>query len=606
MSFEFKEQKISELLDGDRRYQIPNFQRSFSWDNNNFKDFFNDLFDSSKFTFENLKANTSNSYFLGTILLIGEQKKPSSEIPYEVIDGQQRITTITLFYAAIQSIKREKGIKKGTDFGNRLFVKEKGAKSDQKLRLVNDSLNPVYSIDILDMNEFKAKGANPEVKTAEQKWIKEKYQYIRNNLLSKKSIEDHLNRERDKYKGLTEEEYFKFLEEFGNHLSNAKIIGIYHKERNEAHILFRNLNHRGRSLNQSDLIKNELFSLIENDSKMASSQWNEIDKKIFDAEESLQSFLYHYMAGRYTGVRNTRLFQKFTDNIKRKEELYFAFLNSLNKAADFYVMIKYPDTKATLFGKNKYFITDNNMSIKRDLEFISNIEIIQCRILLITLFECREKETINNKLFSNFVRTIALHECIHRMVKAPANRLNNIYIKFSKELLSLQNKADIKGPGILENFKSELINKLPEKESVKSTKLSYTGKPEDEMDAKEKRERYIIRYILYTVAASKQAGDTNRANDGLKFIYESTIEHIIDKENAIEGVYELGNLLPLERDIHKDVKEIEEKKQMYSSSKITLTQNFYNEYPDFNEEKTKSIRTRSKDLISDFYDIAQK
>ena len=107
MVFSPFELSVKEIFSNDRRYKIPKFQRDFSWENDNFDDFFYDLVKSSKITISNTTVDAVNKYFFGTILLLGKKESPDINIPYEVVDGQQRLTTMTLVFAVIQDVIRE-------------------------------------------------------------------------------------------------------------------------------------------------------------------------------------------------------------------------------------------------------------------------------------------------------------------------------------------------------------------------------------------------------------------------------------------------------------------------------------------------------------------
>ena len=124
MSFTPFEMSVKEIFLGDRRYKIPNFQREFSWENENFVDFYEDLFRSSELTLNNTIAKPENKYFFGMILLLGDKSTPNEESPYEVIDGQQRLTTMILFLQQFRILlmKNQKNIKQNLRIG--CFVRE--------------------------------------------------------------------------------------------------------------------------------------------------------------------------------------------------------------------------------------------------------------------------------------------------------------------------------------------------------------------------------------------------------------------------------------------------------------------------------------------------
>jgi uncharacterized protein with ParB-like and HNH nuclease domain len=85
-----EEKTIRNLFDGDQSFIfIPKYQRPFSWNKDNAEKFYMDIF-------KDEFIENKYDYFLGSILL---NRLDSEKI--EVVDGQQRITTISLFFLAL-------------------------------------------------------------------------------------------------------------------------------------------------------------------------------------------------------------------------------------------------------------------------------------------------------------------------------------------------------------------------------------------------------------------------------------------------------------------------------------------------------------------------
>ncbi|MBP7666536.1 MAG: DUF262 domain-containing protein [Burkholderiaceae bacterium] len=81
---------LAKIFSSDFDYSIPSYQRPYAWTEVQAGELFSDLVDF--FTKEK-----DDTYFLGSIVLIKEEGKP----PGEVIDGQQRLTTLTILLAAL-------------------------------------------------------------------------------------------------------------------------------------------------------------------------------------------------------------------------------------------------------------------------------------------------------------------------------------------------------------------------------------------------------------------------------------------------------------------------------------------------------------------------
>ena len=105
MNIKPADKTIKALLKSGRQFMIPRFQRDYSWEKKNCEEFLDDIIKCLKCKDGKLETT---SYFLGTMLFIGNfDEKSDKEI--QVVDGQQRITTITILFSAISDIFREKG-----------------------------------------------------------------------------------------------------------------------------------------------------------------------------------------------------------------------------------------------------------------------------------------------------------------------------------------------------------------------------------------------------------------------------------------------------------------------------------------------------------------
>ena len=96
---------IRDLLGSKRQFLIPRFQREYSWDKKNYQEFFEDMMG-------NLAINNgkiaANQYFLGTMLFIGNFTEGTDQ-EIQVVDGQQRLTTITILFSALSDRFAELG-----------------------------------------------------------------------------------------------------------------------------------------------------------------------------------------------------------------------------------------------------------------------------------------------------------------------------------------------------------------------------------------------------------------------------------------------------------------------------------------------------------------
>lgn len=85
---------IYEILNGNRQFLIPVYQRYYSWDVEQCKRLWNDIVEMQK--------RGKEGHFVGSIVNIAEQAMPTGVQKYMIIDGQQRITTLSLLLIALR------------------------------------------------------------------------------------------------------------------------------------------------------------------------------------------------------------------------------------------------------------------------------------------------------------------------------------------------------------------------------------------------------------------------------------------------------------------------------------------------------------------------
>src|SRR5712692_2204245 len=90
--------RLGPLLSGPKQYVVPYFQRAYSWRRHQWNTLFDDIL-------ELYELGSSNSHFLGSMVLLAE-KSTDKVNPTLLIDGQQRLVTLSLFLAAIRDAAR--------------------------------------------------------------------------------------------------------------------------------------------------------------------------------------------------------------------------------------------------------------------------------------------------------------------------------------------------------------------------------------------------------------------------------------------------------------------------------------------------------------------
>lgn len=123
-----KEYPLVKIFSSDFEYHIPAYQRPYAWTKTETEELFDDLYDF-------YKTEPHDSFFLGSIVLIKDESKPYAD----VIDGQQRLTTLSILFAVMTDLFQTPSVKdncmeylqeKGNELAGipaqpRLFLREK-------------------------------------------------------------------------------------------------------------------------------------------------------------------------------------------------------------------------------------------------------------------------------------------------------------------------------------------------------------------------------------------------------------------------------------------------------------------------------------------------
>lgn len=97
MSFKTENRKISNIYEGQKVYCVPRYQRNYVWNKTNWSELLADI----KFTISDEDNKINWSHFFGTIVLNRKNNSNLGNEEFEIIDGQQRLTTIFVIFISI-------------------------------------------------------------------------------------------------------------------------------------------------------------------------------------------------------------------------------------------------------------------------------------------------------------------------------------------------------------------------------------------------------------------------------------------------------------------------------------------------------------------------
>jgi uncharacterized protein with ParB-like and HNH nuclease domain len=228
--------QISSIFDLETKiqYTIPKFQREYAWSKDQWQSLYDDIDDSD------------GGHFIGSIICINESRDSLGIMPLNVIDGQQRLTTISILYNAIYYKLIKLDIKDNDE-----FIQEK-LNLKKRLMINHDSniymrLEPTYQ-----NNNFQ-----------DYQYLLQENSILKNipkpaNLGNRRIFKAFLY-----FYNLIESFQFSELQSFLTKLNSALLIKIEVNNNADAFLLFESINNNGIPLSPIDLIKNNILANLE-------------------------------------------------------------------------------------------------------------------------------------------------------------------------------------------------------------------------------------------------------------------------------------------------------------------------------------------------------
>lgn len=572
MNFKPDEKNIRSLLKSSCQFIIPRFQREYSWDKKNYQEFFEDMINNLVVDKGNIK---DDQYFLGTMLFVGNfTEKPDK--PIEVIDGQQRLTTITILFSVLSDRFRELG---EDTLSKQLFNYIMTTDDDgNEVRVLQSKSSYPYFVYYIQDRE---KTIDTLPNTEEENCIKETYEYF-----LQQTSENALKKLLKKRMGddiVHAFSHLEILKALRDQVLGCTFISIAAADKDQANKIFAILNAKGKRLAYIDLIKNKIFEELKDgvDGTFAEESWDEIKKLLNSGAETIgmATFFRHYWISKYRRCNASVLYDNFNKTIAKKKETYKEFLRDLVNNAKNYVKIINPN-RADYNNRKEYFWLVQSLSTMN-----KTFNVVQTRIALLALYDVKERDLISTAQFKKAIITMEnFHFAFTTICSMRTNNLEGIYSRFAIDLRKCTNKQET-SKVIEERLITPLEKLYPKYNSFKAGfgELIYSKK-DLPMNVKTK---YTV-YKLNCYFSGKEI-----------FEDDGSIEHIVS-ETAGESALNIGNLILLEQELNREAgeKDYLDKLYYYKKSNYDWIQKFIKENDVWSEEK---IRDRAEKLADIYY-----
>ena len=564
---------ITQLLSSRCQFMIPRFQREYSWEKDNYREFIDDMISCLKV--EN-GVIVDSAYFLGTMLFVGNLEMAGRTL--DVVDGQQRLTIITILFSAISDHFRESG---NDVLSRKIFqyIMTEDDNGDQVRILQSKTHYPFFSYFIQDISKSVTQTASSE----EEVCIQETYEYLYN-----RTTESNLRKALYNLYGkklVDSVSYEDILKALRDQVLKSFVVIISTEERSDANSIFEILNAKGKRLASVDLIKNQIFSVCSTTepADFAEITWEKIKKNLYGGNEAIgmATFFRHYWISKYTTSSEKKLY----DNFKRRitpatESIYKEFLSDMEKNSRYYIQVTSPSREDYNNRKEYYWLV-------QALDYLSNkFNIVQTRIALMAVFEKKEEGLLTSKKLKKLIQYLeGFHFVYNAMLARRPNVLDSRYATFSRQLRSCKTKDECNK--CIDDLVRKLDELYPTFTDFQKSFVSLSYSKQDSPD------NIKVKYIINKMECYFSADRHEIFDD------KGSIEHILPESYGNEAL-NIGNLILLEYTLNNEAGTLDyhNKKNIYSKSQYTWISDFVKHYVNWTAAE---IDKRAEEMADVYY-----
>lgn len=447
------------------QFSIPIYQRLYSWTEKECERLWDDIM--------NVGSNNVPSHFIGSIMYIKDSSPISKPEPLLVIDGQQRLTTVSLL---LEALARKIGDNEIEGFS---------AKKIRHYYLINplETGDRKYKL-LLSQND-----RNTYISIIEQR------EYPKDFSVRIKDIFEYFTNKIDK---LSEND----IQNLCLGLSKLFIVDIsLSRDKDNPQLIFESMNSTGKDLSQADLIRNFMLMRLEGDiqKRLYEDYWRpmelEFGQEAYDSH--FDSFMRHYLTMKTGNIPKIsevyEEFKKYFYNSRRDNE---EELKELKKYAAYFC--------AMALDK------EEDKELKEAFSDLRELKVDVSYPLLLELYNDYKMGVLSKEDFIKIIRLIESYVFRRAVCGIPTNSLNKTFASFGKS---------IKKEKYLESVKAHFNNMT-----------SYRRFPNDEEFVTELkfRDLYNFRSRSYWLRRLENHDRKERVN-----VSEYTIEHILPQNNNL-------------------------------------------------------------------------
>ncbi len=392
------EATLQKILNTSRQFIIPIFQRNFSWEKKQFKQLWTDIQRASKFTRE-------RTHFIGSIVYIDMGTPAGRPQQLMLIDGQQRLTTLSLLLCALKRYVQKNDVETNlikTKKIDNQFLLNSDETDDDKYKLLLNAQDRETYIKLLEQTEFTVNTPSKRIMNC--------YEYFYQQI---EKCADDLN---SIFLGIL----------------NLSLVAIsLDKDKDNPQLIFESMNSTGKDLAQSDLLRNYLLMDLstKEQNRLYTTYWKPMEDA-FGQYAYLEKFDY-FIRDFLTIKQNNGRICKVNDVYEQFKRYYIE--QNLTKE----------DILKEIFMYAKYYAAiELDREKDKDLHmYWHQIRMIDCHVaypFFLQLYHDYEQKNLAKEDFILIIKTTISYIVRRAICEIPTNSLNKTFAVFYNKI----NKQD--------------------------------------------------------------------------------------------------------------------------------------------------------------------
>lgn len=482
-------------------YIVPDYQREYVWTDKEVHQLLDDIN-------EKIDTGSSSEYFIGTVLVSPTEQKNH----YEVIDGQQRLTTFFLLLCALKHLfegEPQRQVISG-------LISTSYTDSDGETR-TSLKLEPRYENAAEVITKLVELDAEPQTVRAGIQAA---------GIASFGSLENLLNAYNTLYRYLKDnyDDVPKLKKYWGYLATNVVFIQIS-TDVSSALKIFETINERGVGLNPMDLLKNLLFTQVKQEQfTQLKNEWKKITKPLEKGKEKPLRFLRYFLMANYV-IKNDR-----SDSVVREDEIYDWFIDKQNAALCDYANKPFEFIRKVIFSVDHYLAFSNGLGNDGKPSLVmDSIKSLVGGAFSLHYVLLLAAANLPKPLFDHFVAQLESFLFYYIFTKTPTKDLERNFSQWADELRVL---ADIVDPTqqkirlnafIVDRFDTNMKGKSQELNDALKRLTLYS------------MQQYRIRYFLARLTQQVDMAFSGlKVRGSLEPFTKLEIEHILPNSPTAE------------------------------------------------------------------------